>query len=553
MSHSLFSCPRHCHYLRRIALFIIALSLIVIQVDAQITAGGNKKPKIRGQRPLSTNEEQPITIQLTDLEVEDEDNWFYPLGFSLQVYAGENYTVSGTTVYPTTNFYGELRVPVTVFDGEDYSEPFNLKISVIPVNDPPIITGQQPLTVLNTSTLTLKVENLIISDPDDDFPKDFQIIVYPGANYTVAGDKITPGAGFTGLLSIPVKVSDGQAESNQYNLAVQVTQGATSPIIVNQKPAATEEDQVFTLDFSYLSVTDFDDNYPDGFTLKIYAGENYSVNANQIIPAKDFNGNITANVSVNDGNSESNIYPFLLKVNSVNDAPLVELTGPDSIATKRPALPFNVLEDIMITDVDNAELTLAEVRFSEGYIKGSDVLIFEDTDLIRGVFDPEQGALALIGKATLEEYITAMRMIQARFDGFANAPVTEVKKLSIIVNDGVVNSTATIRPIFFTEDGTLPPPLVSDIDIPSGFTPNGDNVNDTWMITPSANADLYANAVIRVYSKNGMLVFESQGLEKEWDGFYKGSILPPDVYFYTIDFNLPDAKELLKGIVTILR
>jgi gliding motility-associated-like protein len=553
MSHSLFFRHNNWHYVRRFAFIIIALLVACLNLDAQISGGGNKKPRIRGQRPLSTNEEQPITIQLTDLEVEDEDNWFYPLGFSLQVYAGENYTVSESTVYPATNFFGELKVQVTVFDGEDYSEPFNLKISVIPVNDLPIITGQQPLTVLNTSSLTLRVEDLIISDPDDEFPKDFQIIVYPGSNYTVSGDKITPVTGFTGLLSVPVKVSDGQAESNQYNLAVQSTQGATSPIIVNQKPATTDEDQVFTLEFSYLSVTDFDDNYPDGFTIKIYPGENYTVNGNQITPAKEFSGNITANVSVNDGTSESNIYPFSLKVMSANDAPLVELTGPDSIATKRPALGFSVLEDIIVTDVDNPELTLAEVRFSQGYIKGSDFLIFDDTEVIHGVFDPDQGSLALIGKASAEEYTAAMRSIQAQFDGFVNAPITEVKKLSIIVNDGAVNSAAVIRPIFFTEDGALPPVSFSDVEIPTGFTPNGDNVNDTWTITPAANPDLYANAVVRVYSKNGMLVFESHGLQSEWDGFYKGSILPPDVYFYTIDFNLPEAKELLKGIVTLLR
>jgi gliding motility-associated-like protein len=537
-----------------LSAFIFILSFMQ-NAYAQILGsdGENKKPKIHNQKPLATNEEEPITIQLTDLEVEDRDDPWYPWGFTLQVYSGTHYTVSGTTVYPEADYNGELTVEVTVHDGEDYSEPFHLKIPVNAVNDPPVITGQQAINILNTSSLTLTASHLIISDPDNRFPDDFQIIVYSGANYTVSGNDVRPNSDFTGPLSVPVKVSDGQAESNQYNLAIQVTQGATSPIITDQKPATIDEDQVFTLEFSYLHVTDLDDNYPDGFSLKIYEGQNYTVSENKIIPAQDFSGNLVANVSVNDGKSESNIYGFTLKVNPLNDAPRVELTGPDSIAMKRPVSAFSIMEDVMITDPDNAELALAELQFSEGYVKGADFLIFEETQNIHGAFDVNQGVLALFGKASVQEYIAAIRAVQAKFDAFTDAPVTERKKLSLMVSDGIANSNPAVRPIFFTEDGKLPPASMSDVEIPTGFTPNGDNVNDTWSITPVANSELYSTAVIRVYSRTGMLVFESTGFEKEWDGFYKGSILPPDVYYYTIDFNVPDAKQILKGIVTLLR
>src|SRR5919109_1129261 len=99
----------------------------------------NMRPRITGQRELEFYEDGSLTIQMTDLEVRDRDDWFYPIGFTMKLYPGENYTLYEYTVISALDFYGELRVPVTVNDGEEDSEIFYLKITVHPVNDPPII------------------------------------------------------------------------------------------------------------------------------------------------------------------------------------------------------------------------------------------------------------------------------------------------------------------------------------------------------------------------------------------------------------------------------
>ncbi len=382
--------------------------------------GGNKKPKIKGQRDLSTDEDQSLTIYLTDLTVDDDDDgWRYPWGFTLQVYPGDNYSVSGTTITPVLNFNGRLTVPVTVSDGQAESERFNLDVNVNPVNDPPVITGQQTLSVSNTSFLLLEVAHLIISDPDDRFPDDFQLIVSEGENYTASSNRITPDAGFVGDIYVPVRVNDGQAESNVYNVVISVASGGTAPMITGQQSVSIRAGRTFTFDFSHLQVDDPDGSYPNGFSIHLQAGSNYTVAGNTITPADNFTGQLTVNVSVNDGTFESNVYPFLITV-----------------------------------------------------IPG---------------------------------------------------------------------------------DGSGAPPIIGDFEIPSGFTPNGDKVNDTWMITPIANAASYANAVVRIYSKSGQLVFESSGISEEWDGVYRGDVLPPDVYFFTVDFDSPDSKKVVKGIVTLLR
>ena len=61
------------------------------------------------------------------------------------------------------------------------------------------------------------------------------------------------------------------------------------------------------------------------------------------------------------------------------------------------------------------------------------------------------------------------------------------------------------------------------------------------------------NTSVRVYDKKGVIVFEGEALEQEWDGHFRGDPLPPDVYFYTIEIDLSYRKLLMKGIVSILR
>ncbi len=58
---------------------------------------------------------------------------------------GANYSVSGRTITPDQNFNGALTVPVTVNDGSLNSASFNVRVTVTPVNDAPVITGQNPL------------------------------------------------------------------------------------------------------------------------------------------------------------------------------------------------------------------------------------------------------------------------------------------------------------------------------------------------------------------------------------------------------------------------
>ena len=64
----------------------------------------------------------------------------YPVGFTMQIQPGQNYSVDDRVITPSLNFNDFLDVGVTVNDGEKTSEIFPLRIYVVPVNDAPEIT-----------------------------------------------------------------------------------------------------------------------------------------------------------------------------------------------------------------------------------------------------------------------------------------------------------------------------------------------------------------------------------------------------------------------------
>lgn len=82
--------------------------------------------------------------------------------------------------------------------------------------------------------------------------------------------------------------------------------------------------------------------------------------------------------------------------------------------------------------------------------------------------------------------------------------------------------------------------------IPSAFSPNGDGINDKWVIQ---NLQNYEGCTVTVFSRYGDEVFRSKGYNIEWDGSKNGKRVNPGTYYYLIDTKkLP----LLSGYVVVL-
>ena len=93
-----------------------------------------------------------------------------------------------------------------------------------------------------------------------------------------------------------------------------------------------------------------------------------------------------------------------------------------------------------------------------------------------------------------------------------------------------------------------------DFFLPSGFTPNGDGVNDELCVrSPFEESPELVTINLVIYNRWGQKVFESNSLGDCWDGTFNGEQLAPDVYGYTLTVTCPDGPFSRSGNITLLR
>jgi gliding motility-associated-like protein len=85
--------------------------------------------------------------------------------------------------------------------------------------------------------------------------------------------------------------------------------------------------------------------------------------------------------------------------------------------------------------------------------------------------------------------------------------------------------------------------------IPNAISPNGDLINDDWII---GHIEEYPLAEVKIFNNWGEIVWKSEkGYGHPWDGRSNGITLPVDSYFYTID--LHNGSKLVAGSITIIK
>lgn len=85
--------------------------------------------------------------------------------------------------------------------------------------------------------------------------------------------------------------------------------------------------------------------------------------------------------------------------------------------------------------------------------------------------------------------------------------------------------------------------------VPNAFSPNGDGINDTWIIEP---LEFFTESVTSVYNRYGQLIYSSKGYTKPWNGTRNGNPVPIGTYYYVIDLKT-NKEPLLTGSVLVIR
>lgn len=138
------------------------------------------------------------------------------------------------------------------------SSSVQLKAQISDYDHPPTVMGQERLSIAKNSNLSVTYDLLVIHDLDEADFSTYVIELMAGDNYSLVENVITPKADYTGLLEIPLKVSDGKLSSDVYTLEVYVQKEALIPdySVTGQYKGVTQEEEPFSILPTLFNVTE---------------------------------------------------------------------------------------------------------------------------------------------------------------------------------------------------------------------------------------------------------------------------------------------------------
>ncbi|ACU59235.1 T9SS C-terminal target domain-containing protein [Chitinophaga pinensis] len=90
--------------------------------------------------------------------------------------------------------------------------------------------------------------------------------------------------------------------------------------------------------------------------------------------------------------------------------------------------------------------------------------------------------------------------------------------------------------------------VFKEVKVPNAFSPNGDGINDTWVLT---NLSDYPECSVEIFNRYGQKIFQSTGYKTAWDGTMNGHPLPLATYYYVI--KIKNGSAPLTGYVVLVR
>lgn len=284
-----------------------------------------------------------------------------------------------------------------------------------------------------------------------------------------------------------------------------------------------------------------------------------------------YNGSISDSTSVVPSglvNLCANTYPlYLSDENGCLDSATVEITEPD------PLLFDITVQNVTCTGMDDGVAIIGTVGGSGAtaweFVGGAvDVLnLFEGeyfvsaADTAGCTADSSFMVEADIVTDMLVEIFTTPVTCWQTGDGTATAAVTGGQMpIHYEWSDEAGQTTATaiglpedVYSVTVTDDigctlGFLATvgPTEDCLFIADALTPNGDGINDRWVV---GGLEFYPQSEVEVFNRWGQLIFRSKPGTTWWDGTFNGALLPASDYYYVIQVE-PGAQPIT-GTVTL--
>ena len=462
----------------------------------------NDKPILNSVSLSDIPEDSSLTITNAMIDYTDIDG--DSIG-EIIVSVDSNAVVSGTTITPAANFYGQLAVHVSITDGQDTSNTLTTYMNVLSVKDLMQITAVDDITIPEDGSAVLDLS--IVDYINVDNEPNVELIIKDGANFSVQGTTVIPSSNFNGNLDLVVALFDGVDTSASFIKEVVVTSINDAPVINQTSALEVVENTNFIITSDMIQYTDVE-NDPIAEIL-IGDGTNYSVNATTISPATDFVGDLVVPIAISDGVDTSAFYNatvVVLKDTAIqkNQVPVVH-NIPVLKAYKDSSFTITI-DMIMYSDVENDSIVSIVIRGGDNYtVNGSTITPN------KGFVGASDISIAISDSGGVSDFYTTAIVFEEKLN---YPPVITDVKLPNILEDDLL--TITKNMIQFNDlDGDS----IVDILIGEGsrYTVNGNVITPELefhgqiyipiAITDGKDTSLVFNASLTVLEENDPPVF----------------------------------------------
>jgi len=293
------------------------------------------------------------------------------------------------------------------------------------------------------SSITISFLDLFVTDVDNVYPEGFTMTVGSGANYEYDGTTITPFTNFSGILLVPVLVSDGAVNSQVYSVEITV-EGVNDPPAVFPDSYFTPEEVALIVPSSagvLINDVDFEGDQiiaelvddVDHGTLSFYFDGAFSYTP--VVDYSGFDQFIYRAVDYQGGYSE--VATVTIGVNAVNDVPYAVNESYSMLEDDTLAVPdFEFWDNpdslgVLTNDTDaDPDQTLSAYLISN---VSHGTLFSSDSDSVEISIGNTFNGLFLYNPH--ENYFGTDEFIYAAFDGYALSNYDTVTITLGAVND----------------------------------------------------------------------------------------------------------------------
>jgi VCBS repeat-containing protein len=370
------------------------------------------------------NEDTVITGLVTATDIDGNALSYAITGAAANGTVSINASTGAYSYTPAPNFNGTDTFTVTVSDGSGGTATQVVTVTINPVNDAPLITGDRTANVGNGGTYIITLADLNFADPDDaaaDVTFSAAAITngtlqvngvaastFTGAELAAGQVRFIHDGTATSTASFQIAVEDGNEDGSapvSAPFTFNVAPINVAPVITGDLAATVLEGGAYTITTADLNFSDADD-VAAGVSFSVSGATNGAVRVNGVA-ATSFTGtqlaagqvsflhngsettSATFQVTVEDGNEDGSTpvaSTFNFTVTPVNDAPV--LTGDRTATVAEGGIYTIAAADLGFTDPDDtaAGVTFTATNLVNGVIRVNGVVAtsFTGTQLAAG-------------------------------------------------------------------------------------------------------------------------------------------------------------------------